>query len=1037
MFSMDGWSVSEAERVLDQDYCTDANVLLKRLLADFHWDDARHQQAYAIAKPCVHHVRESHAQGGAFASLMQQYHLSSDEGIALMCLAEALARVPDAHTKQDLIVDKLTSADWQKTALEDPSFWSQTSAWALSMTGRFLSDRSPGVMSLLHGMLKKLSGPVLRQAVTQAMQVLSQQFVMAETIEAGVKRSQAKENRGHCYSFDMLGEAAHTQHDAEHYFSQYAKAIEVVGREGEGDIWSRSGVSVKLSALAPRYEWTHAKSCVPALTRSLKALAVLAKQYGCLLTVDAEEANRLSLSLSVIQSVYQDPDLLGWGGLGLAIQAYQKRTTAVIDQLNGWVAQHQEPLHIRLVKGAYWDSEVKFAQVEGHSDYPVWTRKVATDVHYMLCAERLLKTHPMIHLQFAGHNVYSMASVLIMAQPYERPIEFQCLHGMGEAVMAYMQAHHGLRFRVYAPVGQHRELLPYLVRRILENGANSSFVNQMAREDQGDDDLLSNPVAALLALNDANHPHIPLPSDLYGISRKNSHGFNGANALDREFLFDGMQAFRESTWQVPTSVKSKVIWQAVHNPADLSDVVGQRYAASDEEVEIALDQAQAAYATWHRLSVQSRAACLRQLADLLEAHRAELMVMLMREAGKVIRDGVSEVREAVDFCRYYADQAEKTLQATVLPGPTGERNELHCLGRGVVLCISPWNFPLAIFLGQVVAALVAGNAVIAKPAEQTSLIAGRVHALMDEAGFPSGVCQLLIGSGSKLGPRLCADERVQGVMFTGSTAVAQSIHQTLANRSGGIVPFIAETGGQNAMVVDSSALLEQVVVSVLQSAFGSAGQRCSACRVLYVQEDIAADCLKMLSGALKTWSVGSPADLATDVGPVIDTRSLTALESHEKWLSEHAKCVAKANPPDADGHFMVPCVYLIESIHQLKDEHFGPILHVVPYAAKALDEVIDAINGTGFGLTFGMHSRIHRRVAKVIDRIRAGNVYINRNMIGAVVGVQPFGGMGLSGTGPKAGGPHYLQRLVIEKIICTDTTAAGGNASLLANLSES
>lgn len=1037
MIAMDVDQLTDAIKTLDQDYCTDANALLKRLLADFAWGDVQHEKACAIARPCVRHVRASQSQGGAFVSLMQQYHLSSDEGIALMCLAEALARVPDAHTKQDLIVDKLTSADWQKTALDDASFWSQSSAWALSMTGRFLSDRSPGVIAILHDMVKKMSGPVLRQAVSQAMQVLSKQFVMAETIEAGVKRSKKKENQGHCYSFDMLGEAAHTQHDAEQYHAEYAKAIEVVGRDGEGDMWSRSGVSVKLSALAPRYEWTHAKYCVPALTRSLKALAVLAKQHGCLLTVDAEEANRLSLSLTIIKAVYEDPDLIGWGGLGLAIQAYQKRTTAVIDQLNAWVEQHQEPLHVRLVKGAYWDSEVKFAQVEGHRDYPVWTRKGATDVHYMVCADRLLQSHPKIRLQFAGHNVYTIASVLVMASSCERPIEFQCLHGMGEAVFAYMQAKHGVRVRVYAPVGRHRELLPYLVRRLLENGANSSFVNQMARPDQSDDDLLGNPVAELLALDDANHPQIPLPCDLYGASRKNSQGFNGANALDRERLAEAMKPFWTQTWQVPEQSESKVPPKVVLNPADPSDVVGERYAASDESVEAVLAEAQQAYATWHRLPIESRANCLRQLADLLEANCAELMVLLMREAGKVWMDAVSEVREAVDFCRYYAHQAETSLQPTVLPGPTGERNVLHCLGRGVVLCISPWNFPLAIFLGQVSAALVAGNTVIAKPAEQTSLIAGRVRALMREAGVPKGVCQLLIGSGSTLGPRLCADQRVQGVMFTGSTAVAQSIHMTLAQRSGGIIPFVAETGGQNAMVVDSSALLEQVVVAVLQSAFGSAGQRCSACRVLYVQEDIADDCLKMLTGALETWSVGIPSDMATDVGPVIDAKSLASLQAHEQWLSEHGRCVAQANPLPSDGYFMAPCIYAIDSIGVLKEEHFGPILHVVPYAAKALDQVIDAINATGFGLTFGIHSRVHRRVAQVIDRVRAGNVYVNRNMIGAVVGVQPFGGMGLSGTGPKAGGPHYLQRLVIEKTICTDTTAAGGNASLLANLSES
>ncbi len=986
-------------------------------------------------------VRDLRKKSTGIDSFLTQYALSSDEGIALMCLAEALLRVPDNKTIDELIKDKLSVGDWGSHIGQSDSVFVNATTWALLLTGKVLTpERAESVLSkALLKLVNKSSEGVVRKSVDTAMRIMSKQFVMGRTIDEAMTRAKKKEAVGYRYSYDMLGEAALTQQDAERYFVAYSEAIHTMGAKVAGmtDIYSKPGISIKLSALHPRYQEAQRDRVLQELSPALLNLAKLAKSYDIALTIDAEESERLDLSLDVMARVFNDDSLAGWQGFGLAVQSYQKRAFYVLD----WVAQlaraKNRRIMVRLIKGAYWDSEIKKAQMAGMADYPVFTRKVFTDVSFQACAKKMLTMTDAIYPQFATHNAYSVALILGLVGDY-KDFEFQCLHGMGHELYAQIVPANklGIPCRIYAPVGSHEDLLPYLVRRLLENGANSSFVNRIVDSAAEINDLVSCPVSKAKGLLSKINQNIPLPASIFLPDRKNSVGIDWS---DRAVLAGLQQQWQTMNlqWRAAPMIASKQAHHtppvAVTSPQNSQCVVGYVSHASADDIEMALHSAAQATARWDATAVHKRATCLLQFAHLLEEQMATLLPLLCLEAGKTWADGVAEVREAVDFCRYYAAMAEKLMQPLRLHGYTGESNELSLHGRGIVVCISPWNFPLAIFVGQVVAALVTGNCVLAKPAEQTPLIAAVAVGLLHQAGVPLDVLQLLPGGGEEVGGRLVEDQRVQGVIFTGSTTVAALINRTLATRGGPIVPLIAETGGQNVMLVDSSALLEQVTSDVMLSAFGSAGQRCSALRVLYVQEEVYPRMIALLKGAMAELNIGDPRWLSTDVGPVIDQEALQRLNQHVKQMCEQHtiiyQCALEADC--SKGHFMPPIAIAIDSIADLSAEVFGPVLHVVKFKRKDLDQVIADINQTGYGLTLGIHSRINHTVEYIRSRAHVGNCYVNRNMIGAVVGLQPFGGEGLSGTGPKAGGPFYLQRLCIERTLTVDTTAAGGNASLM------
>jgi RHH-type proline utilization regulon transcriptional repressor/proline dehydrogenase/delta 1-pyrroline-5-carboxylate dehydrogenase len=871
---------------------------------------------------------------------------------------------------------------------------------------------------------------------------MGHQFVMGRTIEEALERARGKDQRGYRHSYDMLGESALTASDAERYLQSYKAAILAIGRAGpHPDLVAAPSISVKLSALHPRYERTQRARVLAELTPRVLELAQLAKAQGIGMTIDAEEADRLELSLEVIARVHLDPSLEGWQGFGLAVQAYQKRAVGVIDWLAELARKAGRRLNVRLVKGAYWDSEIKRAQVEGHSGYPVYTRKANTDLSYLACAKRLLACGEVFYPQFATHNAHTIAAIHHLAQG--RPFEFQRLHGMGADLYAEVIPAERLNAacRIYAPVGSHEDLLPYLVRRLLENGANTSFVNRIVDEALPVEELIRHPAEVVAATEPKAHPRIPLPLHLYGSDRQNSRGVCLANETELRALLAEIQAARLSGLRAMPLVPgahSGAAARPVRDPADRRRQLGEWQPADAACVERALANAVSAQPAWDRTPVERRAQLLERAAELLEAQRGELIALCTREAGKTLSDGIAEVREAVDFCRYYAQQARRDFHPKPLPGPTGEANRLELHGRGVFVCISPWNFPLAIFIGQVVAALVAGNTVIAKPAEQTNLVAWRATRLLHEAGVPEAVLQLLPGDGPTVGAQLTSDPRVAGVAFTGSTETARRINRALAAREAPIAVLIAETGGQNALIADSSALPEQLVKDVISGAFNSAGQRCSATRVLFVQEDVAERTLQLLAGAMAELRVGDPGLLATDIGPVIDEDARQVLNEHIARMQREAKLIAALPLGEAHAHgcFVAPHAFEIDSLQRLEREVFGPVLHVIRYPARGLDAVIDAINATGYGLTLGIHSRIDSTIDYIQQRVRAGNCYINRNMIGAVVGVQPFGGEGLSGTGPKAGGPHYLHRFATERAVTINTAAVGGNASLLAQAAD-
>jgi RHH-type proline utilization regulon transcriptional repressor/proline dehydrogenase/delta 1-pyrroline-5-carboxylate dehydrogenase len=995
-------------------------------------DGATRERAVQVALGLLADLRAAQSTGWV-NRFLQEYRLNSSEGVALLSLAEAFLRVPDPETADLLIADKLGDADWKAHAGRSGSRLVNSATWGLIVGKALVSETGQG--GVLRRLIARAGEPFVRQAVGAAMKMMGEVFVMGRTIDEAMRRMKKPENRGFTASFDMLGEAARTFPDGRRYYDAYAGAIDAVGR----DPAAGHSISVKLSALYPRYEVAHWGRCVPALTEMLEALCLQAAGKGIALTVDAEESERLEMSLEIIEAVSKLPALRGWDGYGMAVQAYGKRARAVIGWADALAQATGRRMNVRLVKGAYWDSEIKRTQEAGLSDYPLFTRKAATDVSYLACAHDMLAAKG-IAPAFASHNALTVATIVAWAGA-SRDFEFQRLHGMGEGLYERLVRDEGYRCRIYAPVGGHRDLLAYLVRRLLENGANSSFVHQLADERLTDEQLLADPVEKIAKVKGERHPSIPLPRDLFAPERANS---GGIDLQDRETLAAVAGEIRGSPF-ASSNVEKRV--------STALDTNGDGNARVTADI---VARAHAAFPAWSATPVDRRAACLERLADLLETHRAELMAICVHEAGKTIPDGLAEVREAVDFCRYYADQARGHLQPIELPGPTGERNVLRMEGRGVWATIAPWNFPLAIFLGQTVAALVTGNTVIAKPAPQTPRIAIRAVELAHAAGIPEDVLVVAPG-GPEVGAAIVADSRIAGVAFTGSTATARKIARALLDdERRPLTPLIAETGGINAMIVDSTALSEQVVADVVTSAFRSAGQRCSALRLLLLQEDVAETTLEMLKGAMDTLVIGDPADPATDVGPVIDRAAYDHLMGYRE--SQKARWVHTLSPlplaggagggpaPSAasdrptpnpsreregDRFFVPPTIVRLDSLDQLDREWFGPILHVATWRAGELEQTIARVNAKGFGLTMGLHSRIARVGEAVETLARVGNLYVNRSMIGAIVGSQPFGGEGFSGTGPKAGGPHYLPRFCAERVTSTDTTSSGGNATLL------
>lgn len=962
-----------------------------------------------LAHKLVSSVRQQRTRASGVDALMHEFSLSSEEGVALMCLAEALLRIPDNQTANRLIADKISKGDWARHLGESPSLFVNAATWGLLITGKLVGSQSEqGLGSALTRLIAKGGEPLIRKGVDLAMRMLGNQFVTGQTIEEALKNSQENEKRGYRYSYDMLGEAALTAKDAAFYYQAYETAIHAIGKASNGrGIKNGPGISVKLSALHPRYSRAQRSRTMTELLPLLKNLLLLAKQYNIGLNIDAEETDRLELSLDLMEALAFDADLKGFEGIGFVVQAYQKRCPYVLDYLIDLARRSGAKFMIRLVKGAYWDAEIKRAQVDGMSGFPVYTRKVYTDLSYLTCAQKLLAATDVIYPQFATHNALTLSTIYTWAkQAGVTDYEFQCLHGMGETLYDQVVGSDKLNkpCRIYAPVGSHQTLLAYLVRRLLENGANSSFVNQIVDESVPIEKLIADPIKVSRELAGSPHPGISLPANLFGQERKNSAGLDFSNEIELAAITQHFTEFAQHSITaqplLATAVSASAA-RAVLNPANNEDVVGQVIEANSEDVQAALAAAAEHAASWAAVSPAQRAAILRKAGDLLEQRTLDYMALAIREAGKSLPNAVAEVREAVDFLRYYAAQTETN--------PAGK-------ALGPVVCISPWNFPLAIFIGEVSAALAAGNVVLAKPAEQTPLIAYFAIKLMHEAGVPAAALQFLPGTGEVVGAQLVADSRVKGVIFTGSTEVAQIINRTLAKRavSEGIdIPLIAETGGQNAMIVDSSALPEQVVNDVISSAFDSAGQRCSALRILCLQQDIADKTIEMLHGAMQELRIGQTDRLATDIGPVIDAEAQRNLQAHINHMRNQAKnfhsltLAGECNK----GTFVAPTVMEIQNLAELKKEVFGPVLHILRYQREQLPDLIQQINGTGFGLTLGIHSRIDETIDYIVSHAHVGNIYVNRNIVGAVVGVQPFGGEGKSGTGPKAGGPLYLKRL--------------------------
>ena len=1019
----------------------DEPAFVAALLERADLDDGARAAVQGDAVALVEACRERQDEAGTLDAFLQEFGLSNAEGIALMCLAEALLRVNDEDTADRLIAEKIHSGDWGAHKGRSASRFVNASVWGLMLTGKIVrleDDITERTGSWVRGLTSRLGEPVVRRAVLQAMRIMGSQYVLGRHIQEAIRAGREENRRGTRFSFDMLGEGARTDADARRYLDAYAEAIDAIGALRRGaDIRAADGISVKLSALHPRYAVRQQGRVMAELLPRARQLALLARDARIGFSIDAEECDRLDLSLDMFEALARDPALADWDGLGFVLQAYQKRALAVSEWLIDLARDTGHRFMVRLVKGAYWDSEIKHAQEQGFTDYPVFTRKCHTDLSYECCAASLLSAPDAVYPQFATHNAHTVATVRRLAGP-DGDYEFQRLHGMGQLLYDELgERSPQLPLRVYAPVGNHRDLLPYLVRRLLENGANSSFVNRFLDARVAPADLLRDPAQETRRLGVGRHTRIAPPRQLYRDEEAPWLNARGVDLADP----DAAAALQQAAGSVGDRLAAAPIvdghWRSgvardVTNPARTDTVIGSVVEADAAAVDAALGSAVAAQPGWDRRGASARGDILEAAAGLFEEHLAELVGLLAVEAGRTLDDGVSEVREAVDFLRYYARQAQLQCPPRRLPGPTGEVNELSLHGRGVFLCISPWNFPLAIFTGQVAAALAVGNAVVAKPAEQTPIVAARAVTLLHRAGIPVDVLHLLPGDGAQLGALLLPDPRVAGVAFTGSTATAHLINRQLAQREGPILPLIAETGGLNVMLVDGTALPEQVVDDVIVSAFQSAGQRCSALRVLYLQEDIADRVLTMLAGAMRELSIGDPALLSTDIGPVIDLDARQMLERHAQRMDREATLLAKCAALDAHraGFFFPPRVYEIESLGQLEGEVFGPILHVIRYRVEQLPQVLADINASGYGLTLGVHSRIDGFARDVFRSTRVGNTYINRNMVGAIVGVNPFGGQGLSGTGPKAGGPHYLARYATEKTRTDNVVARGGNAQL-------
>jgi len=979
---------------------------LDNLIAEASIDVDLRSRISARGIELVERIRER-GDTGMMELFLSEYGLSTDEGVALMCLAEALLRVPDDETIDALIEDKIAPSEWGKHLGQSHSSLVNASTWALFVTGKVLDDeKSSGMAAILRGAVKRVGEPVIREAVTRLMKVLGQQFVLGETINKAMKRAGAQEDKGFTYSYDMLGEAACTKADAQRYFLSYSDSItEIAKAKLSGDIKENPGISIKLSALHPRYETLNKQRVMDELVPRTTSLAILTKSAGIGLNIDAEEAGRLDLSLDVIEAVLSNSDLKDWDGFGVVVQAYNRRAPYVLKWIYDLATRFDRKVMVRLVKGAYWDTEIKHAQVEGHEDFPVFTQKAATDVSYICCAKMLLEMTDRIYPQFATHNAHTVASILEMADDKSK-FEFQRLHGMGEALHDTVVERQGTRCRIYAPVGAHKDLLAYLVRRLLENGANSSFVNQIVDESIPPEVVAADPFEKI-GVND--NSMVTAASDLFRPERQNSKGFDLEDPETLSDIAKQITKFKSKTWKMNSG--SGVLID-ITNPAT-GKVVGSVKQANAKDVDAAIKKA----TSWGKASPMERSETLRKAADFYEENAGEMFVLLIREAGKTLNDCVGELREAVDFMRFYADEAEQYPNNPA----------------GIFTCISPWNFPLAIFTGQISAALAAGNGVLAKPAETTPLIANFAVGLMHKAGVPKSVLQLLAGIGSEVGSAVTSNTKINGVAFTGSTVTAQIINKTMAENLAPSAPLIAETGGLNAMIVDSTALPEQAVRDIVASSFQSAGQRCSALRCLYLQQDVAEIFKEMLFGAMDQLRIGDPSDFRTDVGPIIDQTAKARIDTHIEKASSEGRLLKQLETPQ-EGTFVAPAVIHVNGIEDIKEEIFGPVLHIATYHSDELDTVIDAINATGYGLTFGFHSRIDDRVQHVIDRVEAGNIYINRNQIGAVVGSQPFGGDGLSGTGPKAGGPKYIRRFMKPDVI--SNSVVGGNIVSLEMIEE-
>jgi RHH-type proline utilization regulon transcriptional repressor/proline dehydrogenase/delta 1-pyrroline-5-carboxylate dehydrogenase len=1033
--ALSDWDSLDAFKFIDEE------AYLETLLEDCPLKETLRMAAVRRGREIVELARAQGKRKGLMESFLEEFGLSNSEGLALMCLAEALLRIPDAETRDDLIAEKIRSGDWGAHWGQSESWLVNASTWGLLLTGRVIGPPRAalkGPTKFVQSIVRESGEPVIRAAMMQAMRIMGEQFVLGRNVKSALKRGKRMVKSGDAahMSFDMLGEGARTQADAARYYKAYDDAISAVIDSEAKDIAPehKSGISVKLSALHPRYQAVNETRVMAEMYPKVLALAERAAEANMNFCIDAEEADRLVLQLKILERLMREPSLKGWKGLGLALQAYQKRAYETIERLAALAGETKCRLMVRLVKGAYWDSEIKHAQEEGHPNFPVFTTKQGTDLNYLACARRLLQVSPRLYPQFATHNAHTVAAVNLIAEDEDvTAFEFQRLHGMGEQL--YAAAKLGHKVRIYAPVGAHKDLLPYLVRRLLENGANTSFVNTFLDPDVPVERVVEDPISKV-EVGPRRHPRIPTPIRLYGATRRNSVGFDLSQKDTRDQVADAMKAMREypvigAGPIVSGTVAAGTETELVHVPFDTQTVLGNVKAAGEIEIDIALTKATAFQTEWDNLGGSKRAFILRDMADAMEAEMPRLIALMAREAGKTLADGVAEVREAVDFCRYYAVQAETEFEDPIrLPGPAGETNHISLHGRGVFACISPWNFPLAIFTGQIAAALAAGNTVVAKPAEQTPLIAFEAVNLFHKAGLPVDALHLLPGRGETVGAALCADPRVSGVCFTGGTDTARLINKSLANREGPIIPLIAETGGLNAMFVDTTALREQVIDDMIVSAFGSAGQRCSALRVAFLPEDTADMLIEGLKGAMDELKLGDPGQPDTDVGPVIDADAHDMLTAYLTRMEGEAKVLKTLKSPDG-GHFFGPVLVELSSLDQIHRETFGPVLHVIRYDPDDIAKVGAALKAKGYGLTLGIHSRLEKFARQVKEACPVGNTYVNRTIIGAVVGVQPFGGEGLSGTGPKAGGPHYVHRFANERTVTVNITAQGGDPELL------